>query len=449
MKTRLNVMRILFYAVIALATASAGYAQKKKVMVMEIRDGIDPRMTRYVNLALKHAEETKADIVIIEMNTYGGIVTDAKDIVDRILAFKKPIWVFINHNAGSAGSLISIGCDSIYMAPAANIGASTVVDERGEKALDKYQSYMRSIFRATAEENHRNPQIAEGMVDENVKIEGIKEVGQVITLTTKEAVQYGYCEGQVESIQEILSLNKIDYELERFELSAADSIIAFFINPAISSLLILCIIAGIYFEMQAPGFGFPGLAAVVALILYMVPYYLNGLAENWEIIAFFVGIILIGAEIFVIPGFGVAGISGIIITMGSLVLIMLNNDAFDFQFVQMNDIVVALAATFGGILGGTVLLFVGGPKMLDSKYFKRVALTETQDRARGYTANFFPEPMQGKKGSAQTVLRPSGKVLIDGKIFDAFTRGEYIEAGEPIEVVDDEGTSLKVRKVVA
>jgi membrane-bound serine protease (ClpP class) len=419
-----------------------------KVMVMDIKNEIDPRMTRYVELALEHAEETKADIVIIEMDTYGGVLTDAKDIVDKLMAFKKPLWVFINSDAASAGALISIACDSIYMSSAASIGAATVVDGSGGKAPDKYQSYMRSIMRATAEENKRDPRIAEGMVDENVKLDSLKEIGQVITFSTSEAIANGYCEGKVSSIEEILKLNKVaNYEIDHFDLSSADTIIAFFLNPFISGLLILAIIGGVYFEMQAPGIGFAGLAALVALILYLVPYYLNGLAENWEIIALFIGLALVALEIFVIPGFGIAGVSGIVVTVLSLVLLMINNDAFDFEFVRMNDILISLAAAMGGLLGGIILLFVGSAKLADTKFYKRIALTTTQESNSGYTANFVRESMKGKRGVAYTVLRPSGKVTIDGNLYDAFTLGDYVEKETAIEVIDDETTSLKVKAV--
>ncbi|MEQ8423470.1 MAG: nodulation protein NfeD, partial [Cyclobacteriaceae bacterium] len=182
--------------------------EKSKVMVMEIKAEIDPRMTRYVGLALDHAEEIEADYVIIEMDTYGGVLTDAKDIVDRILDFEIPLWVFINKDAASAGALISIACDSIYMAQGATIGAATVVQGAGEAAPDKYQSYMRSIMRSTAERNGRDPRIAEGMVDENIEIDSISEEGSVITFTTKEAIRYGYCEAQVSSIDEVLKRNE-------------------------------------------------------------------------------------------------------------------------------------------------------------------------------------------------------------------------------------------------
>ncbi|KXK31306.1 MAG: membrane-bound serine protease [Bacteroidetes bacterium OLB12] len=421
---------------------------KKKVMVMEIRAEIDPRMGRYVKLALQHAEETKADYIIIDMDTFGGALNDTKEIVDQLMALKVPVWVFINSDAASAGALISIACDSIYMAPGATIGAATVVDGSGVAAPDKYQSYMRSIMRSTAEENGRDPRIAEGMVDENVVIDSLKQAGKVITFTTSEAIENGYCEAKVETIEEILKRNQVqDYEIETFRLGAIEKIIAFFLNPFISGLLILVIIGGIYFELQTPGVGFPLFAAIVALVFYLVPYYLNGLAAYWEILALFIGVLLIIAELFFIPGFGIAGISGIALTVVSLVLIMLNNDFFNFEFVPLGDIIMATFATVGGLTGGILLLFFGGARLTKTKAFQRIALTDTQDVSKGYTVNNLQKDLQGKQGTAQTVLRPSGKVLIDGEIYDAFTRGDFIEKGEPIEVIGTEGVTLRVKKV--
>jgi membrane-bound serine protease (ClpP class) len=436
---------ILFFS----ALLGTSFAQTRpKVMVMEIKAEIDPRMLRYVTLALEHAEETNADYVIVEMDTYGGILTDAKEIVDKIMDFKKPIWVFINSDAASAGALISIACDSIYMSPGASIGAATVVTGTGgEAAPDKYQSYMRSIMRSTAEENGRDPRIAEGMVDEKVVVDSIKQAGKVITFTTAEAIANGYCEGKVESIEEILKRNNIsNYTLEYFKLGVTERIIAFFLNPFISGLLILVIIGGIYFELQTPGIGFPLFAAIIALVLYLVPYYLNGLAEYWEILALFVGIVLIILELFVIPGFGVAGVAGIALTITSLVLIMLNNDFFNFDFVPLGDIVVALFAAVGGITGGVMLLFIAGPKITRTQAFRNIALTDTQEKEQGYTSNLFPADIVGQRGEAYTVLRPGGKVMIAGNFFDAYTRGEFIDRGEPIEVLSAEGTSLRVKK---
>lgn len=443
-----NRLLLSVVCLLLVSTAMAQQRSQRKVMVMQINQEIDPRMTRYVALALKHAEETEADLIVIEMDTYGGVLTDAKDIVDKLMAVKKPIWVFINSDAASAGALIAIACDSIYMSPGASIGAATVVDGSGARAPDKYQSYMRSIMRSTAEENHRDPRIAEAMVDEAVELDSLKKPGQVITFSTSEAIANGYCEGKVNSIAELLKKNGIsDFSLDHFGLSTADRVIGFFLNPFISGVLILIILAGIYFEMQAPGIGFAGLASLVALILYLVPYYLNGLAENWEIIAFFVGLGLVALEILVIPGFGVAGVAGIGLTLMSLVLIMINNHAFDFEFVRMNDILLATAVALAGLLGGMVLFFVGGSRLATTRFYRRVALVDTQQASQGYTASVLPQSLGGERGIAFTVLRPAGKVQIGQQVYDAFTRGEYVDAGQTVEVISQTGSSLLVKRL--
>jgi membrane-bound serine protease (ClpP class) len=420
---------------------------QEKIMTMEIDAEIDPRMNRYTELALDHATEIGADLIIIKMDTYGGALNDADEIRNRILEYPKPIWVFINKNAASAGALISIACDSIYMASGSSIGAATVVTQDGSAAPDKYQSYMRSIMRSTAEASGRDPRIAEAMVDEDLEIEGITKAGEVITFSTSEAIKYGFCDGEVESIDDVLAKNDImDYTIEEFRLSGAEKIIRIFLNPVISGILILVILGGIYFELQTPGVGFPLLAAVTAALLYFIPYYLNGLAENWEIIMFIVGIILLALEIFVIPGFGIAGISGLVLTMGSLILVMLNNDLLDFSFVKTSEIFQAVAAILTGLFLSIILMFFGGVRLTNTRFFRRIALQTVQDRMEGYTSNFKEKSLLGKSGKAYTVLRPSGKVIIEDVLYDAYTRGDYIQKDEEIVVVSEEGTSLKVKK---
>jgi membrane-bound serine protease (ClpP class) len=419
----------------------------KNVFVMEIKDNIDPAMNRYVKLALEDAKERKADLVIIEMDTYGGAVNDADDIRTRIMDFEIPIWVFINKDAASAGALISIACDSIFMAPGASIGAATVVVADGQAAPDKYQSYMRSIMRSTAEAKGRNPQIAEAMVDQSIEIEGITKEGQVLTFSTSEAITHDFCEAEVTSIQDLLRrYNITDYEKFEFKLSFIDRVIAIFLNPFISGILILIIIGGIYFELQTPGVGFPILAALIALALYFIPHYLHGIANHWELIMFFIGIALIAVEIFIVPGFGVPGVVGITLTLSALVLMMINNDNFDFTFVNIDEIIQAIATTLAGLIGSIILMFFGGVRLTESSYFKRIALQDVQDSKDGYTSNFKLESFVGKTGFAYTVLRPSGKVMIEKELYDAYTRGNYIANGTKIIVVEDSGMSLKVKE---
>ncbi|WP_420318266.1 NfeD family protein [Ekhidna sp.] len=443
-------MRKLLF-VLALLTTILSIAQenaKPLVLHLKINDVIDPRTNRYSELGLEKARELNADYVILELDTYGGALNDADDIRTRILNFDKPIYTYINKDAASAGALISIACDSIYMAKGSSIGAATVVTQDGAAAPDKYQSYMRSIMRSTAEAKGRNPRMAEAMVDEDIDLDSIATEGKILTLSTSEAIKYGFCEAEVSSIDDIMRRSGVeDYEIQEFKLGTTEKIISLFLNPFVSGILILVIVGGIYFELQTPGVGFPLLAAVIAIILYFVPNYLNGLAANWEIIMFIVGIILIALEVFVIPGFGVAGVLGLICTIGSLVLVMLNNDMFDFSFVGSEEIFISVATVILGMLGSNIIMFFGGARLVNSNVFKRIALQEVQDKEQGFTSTFYKKKsMVGKKGKAYTRLRPSGRIEIDDEIYDAFTRGNFIEEGAEVIVISDEGTSLKVKE---
>lgn len=423
-------------------------AQDVKVKVIEIRSEIDPRSARYVKLALAEAEEENVDYVIADINTYGGRVDNADEIATLMLEFNKPVYAFINNNAASAGAWISIACDSIYMVEGATIGAATVVVGDGQAAPDKYQSYMRGKMRSTASARGRDPKIAEAMVDPNLEIEGVIEYGKVITFSTNEAIQHGYCEARVNSIEDILARNNIKrYSLDTYELSYTEKIIQIFLNPFLSGILLLVIIGGIYFELQTPGMGFPIVASLIAATLYFIPYYLNGLAENWEVLLFGVGLLLLALEAFVIPGFGVAGIAGMVVSVGALMLMMVNNDGFDFQFVLPSELFQSFLTVLVGVAGGIALVLYAMPQIMSSKRFQQISLQYSQSRDEGYNSNTYTENLIGKLGTARTVLRPSGRIDIDGEIYDAYTQGSFVEKGAQVEVISQEGTSLKVRLV--
>jgi membrane-bound serine protease (ClpP class) len=231
-----------------------------------------------------------------------------------------------------------------------------------------------------------------------------------------------------------------------YEEKTVDTIISFFLNPAVSGILILLIIGGIYFELQTPGIGFPLALAISAALLYFIPYYLNGLADNWEILAFVIGIILLAVEFFVIPGFGVFGVTGIVLTLGGLVLGMLPNEAFNFDWVSSTQLFEALLTVILAALAAVGLVFWLTPKVNEWGAFKHLALATTQDRAQGFTASVYSENLIGKIGTVHSRLRPSGKIKLDGEIYDAYSRGEFLEQGEAIEVISTEGTSLRVKK---
>lgn len=440
----------LAWPMTSLAQEEKDSVENKLVYVFEIKGDIDPRMNRRVKLALEEAMQKEADLIIVHMDTYGGAVNDADDIRTMILESPVPTHVFIDKDAASAGALIAIASDSIYMAPGGSIGAATVVmGGTGEAAPDKYQSYMRSIMRSTAEATGRDPKIAEAMVDENLVVEGVSEAGSVVTFSVSEAIEHGFCEGSVTSIEEIIALQGIaDYQLIHHEMSNTEKVIAFFLNPMVSGFLILIIFAGIYFELQTPGVGFPIVASVVAIILYFVPYYLNGLAANWEMIAFGIGVILILIEVFVIPGFGIFGILGITLVLTGLTLGMLPNEFFDFTFVPSGDLFLALVTVVLAAIVAVSLIFALAPKINQWQMFSRFSLADTQQREEGYTSSFYSNDLLGREGMSHTRLMPSGKVVIDEEIYDAYSRSEFIDKGERIIVISTEGTSLRVKKVV-
>jgi membrane-bound serine protease (ClpP class) len=441
-------MRSLFFFLMITLSSIAVSAQDK-ILWMKIEEEIDPRTTRYVQLALERAKELKVKAVVAEINTFGGMVDDADKIRTALLECPVPVYAFINKNAASAGALISIACDSIYMAPGANIGAATVVmGGSGEKAPDKYQSYMRSLMRSTAEVNKRNPKIAEGMVDEKVVLDSaIKKVGQVITFTTQEALQYGFCDGEKNSVQEVLKATGNEaLSIEKYELDWVEQAIAYFLNPALSGVLILLMLGGIYYEFQAPGLGFPIVVSIVAALLYFTPYYLNGLAANWEILLFLLGLVLIGLEIFVIPGFGVVGIAGIAVVLASLFLVMLNNDFLDFTFVPDKSMFQAGTVALVSLLGFVTLVFWGLSHLATSKRMAKISLQTTLESGSGF-ATSTSGSLVGRQGLVVVELRPMGKVEVDGELYSAISRGSFIAKGATVEIVGTEINNLFVREV--
>lgn len=430
-------------------------AQTTQVYYYKIDDNIFKPALRLTEKAVKEAEAGDFDYIFLELNTFGGELDAADKIRTLLLNTKVPSMVFINNNAASAGALISIACDSIYMMPGGSIGAASVVDQNGEIMPDKYQSYMRSLMRTTAEHNGRNPNIAQAMVDPDVEVKGISEKGKVLTLTSEEAARNGFCEGVVSSREEALAhAGMATATITEQELSTIDKIINFLVNPVVSGILIMCIVGGLYFELQAPGLGLPSVIAIAAALLFFAPHYLEGLAAHWEILLFLAGIVLLMLEFFVIPGFGIAGISGIVLILASLVLTLVYNVGFKFNFnpefdaslyVSKMTILVLVSSLAGFFLS----LWLGKKLILAETRFGSLALRTELESDKGFTSqDMRNERYVGKEGVAQTILRPAGKVNIDGEVLDATIEHGFANPGDKITVTKFENAQLFVRKVV-
>ena len=416
--------------------ATTVLTQANTIYQININDEINSKTWIYTQQGFAEANALQADMILIHLNTYGGEVLYADSIRTTILNSKIPVVAFIDNNAASAGALISIACDRIYMRKGSSFGAATVVSGTdGKQMPDKYQSYMRATMRSTAEAQgkdsvgnwKRNPLIAEAMVDDRTIIPNLIDSGKTLTFTTEEAMKNGYCEGTAETVEDVLlqeGYKQDAYTLQVYEPSILDNLKGILTNTFFQSILIMLIIGGIYFELQTPGIGFPLAAAAVAAILYFAPLYIDGLAASWEIIVFVIGVILIILEIFVIPGFGVAGISGILCVILGLTTSLIDNVNFNFEGVAMPQLGSALFTVMLGLLLAFAAIIYLTWKIGTKGIFRKLALEATQETASGFVGVPTEQIMLvGKSGITTTDLRPSGKVDIEGKRYDAIADG--------------------------
>ena len=439
-------------------------AQNAKPLIykINIKKNIGSTTWVYLQNGLYAAKEKKADFVLLHINTYGGGVMEADSMRTAVLNSPIPVIAFIDNNAASAGALISIACDSIFMRSSGSMGAATVVTGEGEQAPDKYQSYMRGIMRATAESHgkdtivsgndtiinwKRDPKIAEAMVDQRIVIPGLVDSTQVLTLTANQALDLNYCEGIAENLDEIAHkyLHLSEYTIETYNATFYDEIKGFLTNAVVQAFLIMIIVGGIYFEIKTPGLGLPTAIAITASILYFTPLYLQGYAQSWEVLLFVVGLVLIVFEIFVVPGFGVTGISGIFLVISGLFLALVGNINFNFKDIPVYQFNQALLTVIAGLGFGIGLIIYLSSRIGRPGALKKVALLADQEGF--YSVPMEPAMLVGKTGIAATVLRPSGKVIIDGEYYDAVSDKGFIEKGEQIVVRKYGSSQLYVVKV--
>lgn len=435
---------MLFFALMYVCS----FANDSSSVIYRIRldSDIDKAAQRLITLGLEKADKAGADFVMIDIDTYGGAVDAADSIRSAILRYEKPVAAYVNMQAASAGALISIACDSIYMKTGSSIGAATVVDQSGNVMPDKYQSFMRGMMRATAQANGRDPHIAESMTD----------TANVLSMTPIEAMEVGYCEGIYESIDEVAIAMTGDksFVIKSMEddMTWMDKLIQFLLNPLLQSIFMMMIIGGIFVEIRTPGIGLPLLTAIIGALLYFAPGYIGHLVSYWEILLFAVGLILIGIEIFVIPGFGVAGITGIVAVVVSLAFAMVDNiELFHWDgslnlqpVIQPLGIVIISAAA--SIFGSVWLV----KRLYATRSFDHIALRQQMKAEDGFTG--VVSGLQGIVGESVVVftdMRPGGKVKTgDGRILEATLKfGGFASKGETLKVVSAEQGRLYCDKL--
>ncbi len=418
------------------------------VYVVPVEGMIDNGLAAYIDRALNDAASEEASFVVFHIDTFGGLVDAADKIRKNILDAATPTVAFIDKNAASAGALISYAADRIIMVPGASIGAATVVEGTGgEAAPDKYQSYMRGLMRATAEANGRDPQIAESMVDPDLEVAGITEKGKVLTLSSQEAFRLGVADDILEDPDAVISaFGAASAAVVEHRETGAERVLRFLGSPVLQSLLMLMMLGGLYFELQTPGVGFAGLIALIGAMLFFAPLYLLGLVQIWEIVLFVIGVVLILVELFVLPGFGLAGITGIMLVLLGLVASLVGNVGLSFPpLMRFTPAIVTVASA----LAMLVLLMITMGRMLPrSSRFGALVLTPALSSASGYTSAETHSEYLGRTGMTLTPLRPSGAMALGEKRVDVITAGEFIEKGVEVKVVDVRGNRVEVRAVV-
>ncbi len=431
-----------------------------KVYTFPINGDIMPAQQRLVSKCLTEAREQETDLVVIRMNTYGGLVNVADSIRTMILNYPTPIWVYIDNQAASAGALIALAADRIYMHPGGSIGAASVVDQNGQPMPDKFQSFMRATMRATAESHGqvieriengdtirrwwRDPQTAEAMVGRTV---ADSTTVNVLTFTASEAVKNHFSEGTASSLEETLAQGGVEtYTLTEYRPTTLDRLLAWLMNPVVQGIFVMMIVGGIYFELQSPGIGFALVVAILGAVLYFAPLYLEGVAQNWELILFIIGLVLLAVEIFVLPGFGIAGVAGIVAVILGLSFAAIDNDLLrhlptgeiTVGWILQPILIVIIAAT-AALIGGLLLSkrFLTGTTPLQRK----VVLTAEMAPEQGYVSHpQVASELIGKTAEVAAVLRPSGRVIIDGIYYDAIAEeGQFIPRGKQVIITRFEG----------
>lgn len=418
---------------------------QKKVFLAEITGEIDPRMAPYISRVVTEAENDGAEAIIFRINTFGGRVDAATQIKDAILGSRLLTIAFINNRAISAGSLIALSCRKICMVPGSSIGAATVVDQSGQKQSEKYQSFMRSEMRSTAERNGRRTDIVQGMVDENILVPGINDNNRLITLTADEAIKYGIADSLVNSINGCLSAFGLkDAQVIKVSSNWAEDLVGFLNQPLISSILIMLGLVGIFAEIKSPGFGFPVIIGIISLLLFFGSSYILQLASIINILLFIIGVILLLLEIFVIPGFAITGVIGIILIIGSIFLSLLGTNLPYWDSISVSRAVIQLSVS---LLFAFILIYLLAKILPKSSAFSRLVLSNEEKADQGFVSYPSMKELIGLEGIALTTLRPAGSAEFNGQKYDVVADWEYIPKGNKVKVIRVEGIKVVVKEL--
>lgn len=428
----------------------------EKIYVVPVKGEIEKGLAYFVQRCVDEAADSDAKAVILHMDTNGGELGATENIMRTLLRCPFETYTFVDNKAFSAGALISVATKHIYMAPASVIGAATPiamapgggVQNLGEAVEEKITSGVRALIATAAEENGHPRKVVEAMVDRDVEIRGIIEKGKLLTLTNKEAAkkQVNLSEGTVSGIDELIK--KIGGgTVVTMKVSLAEKVARMVTNSAVRSLLMMLGMLAIYVEIKAPGFGVGGISALVCFGLFFFGHYIAGLAGWEEFVLFAAGVAFVMVEIFLIPGFGIMGLSGMLLILGSFILAMTGVEKFPEIAWWNQEQYQQAFHSLGIAIAGSVGLAVAAFKFIlpKSSYWGKISLEDTEMREAGFSISSYGEYL-GREGISQTMLRPSGKAKFGEKILDVVTEGDLIPRGTQVKIIRVEGYRIVVTK---
>ncbi|MGM0498673.1 MAG: NfeD family protein [Bacillota bacterium] len=423
MKKIILIFLIFFLSISFYSSAAA----KAEVIHINLDSEINNAEFSFIDKSLTEAENINADFVIIEINSLGGFVDSALKIRDRILESEVKVISFVNGRAWSAAALIALAGEKLYISPSSSIGAAETRPNE-----EKYISALRKEFAATAERRNKNPQIAEAMVDASMEIEGLIEKDKLLTLTAAEALEVGIADFNVSSLADLAAAENINLnEIRTIEKTNFEKIMGIVSNPYASSLLLIIAFSALIFEALTPGFALGGTVGVITLLIFFAGHIFTGSIGVGIVILFIVGIILILAEIFIIPGFGIAGISGITAVLSSLFFIFPNST------IAINVFLAVVVFTL--IIGVFMVRNFGS-----SRFWKKISLNNSSEN---YFSSTSKKDYLDQEGETLSKLRPAGTIKLNGERVDAVSEGSFISKGQKVKVISVSGSRVVVRKI--
>lgn len=465
-----------------LVQASAFGQGQRNVYVIPVSGDVEPAMSAYIKRALAESAADGKALIVLEMSTFGGRVDAALDIVETMLqAEPRKTVAFVTDKAISAGALIALSCNTLVMRPNSTIGdcAPITFANEGPKMLgEKFQSPLRAKFRTLARRNGYPATLAESMVTADMEVFELRQAGTVryleakdyeelsdaekkaitskktvvakgelLTMDDAEALKLGFSSMTAGSIEEMLAaMGLVDYRLHRVEESWSESMGRLIVK--LSPVLLMIGLAALYLEMKAPGFGLPGITGIICLGLVFFNQHLIGLADYTELIFIMLGLVLLALEVFVLPGFGIAGMSGILAICIGMILSFQDFVVPDPNLPWQQDILLANVTL---VLGSFVVAFLAALFFLRFVFPRLGRLVEgpylATDLAASHADSYEAQGIRvGDRGTAHTLLRPSGKVHFGDETIDVVTEGEFIEKGTPVQVSRVRGNTIVVTR---